>query len=86
MLDGTTKLRIMEAELNIVRRDFSELLAERNTLESQCRRYEDSWKFTVQQLARAIEQRNDAMSQLLILEGGGSPVMKGSKSPEVSKY
>ncbi|XP_011405674.2 PREDICTED: non-neuronal cytoplasmic intermediate filament protein-like [Amphimedon queenslandica] len=82
MLDGSTKLRIMEAELNIVRRDFSELLAERNTLETQCRRYEDSWRFTVQQLARAIEQRNDAVSQLQILEGGGSPVMKASRSPE----
>ena len=83
MLDGSTKLRIMEAELNIVRRDFSELLAERNTLETQCRRYEDSWRFTVQQLARAIEQRNDAVTQLQILEGGGSPVMKASRSPEV---
>lgn len=83
MLDISTRLRIKEAELNIVRRDFSELLAERNALESQSRRYEDSWKFTLQQLARAIEQRNDAMTQLRLLEGGGSPNTKFSRSPEV---
>lgn len=83
MLDISTRLRIKEAELNIVRRDFSDLLAERNALETQCRRHEESWKFALQQLGRAIEQRNEAIGQLQIMEGGGSPVLRGPKSPEV---
>ena len=38
MLDISTRLRITEAELAIVRREVSELLAERNSLETQCQR------------------------------------------------
>jgi hypothetical protein len=82
LLDINMRLRIKEAELNIVRRDYSELLTERNTLESHCKRYEESWKFTIHQLGRAIEQRNEALAQ--VAEGGGSsPILRGPKSPEV---
>ena len=85
MLDISTRLRIKEAELNIIRRDYSELLAERNSLEGQSRKYEDSWKFTLQQLGRAIEQRNEALLQLQTIDGSrGSPVLlREPKSPEV---
>ena len=51
-LDIRTRLRITEAELAIVQREVSDLLAERNTLEASARQFEDSWKFTVQECGR----------------------------------
>ena len=64
MLDISTRLRIAEAELAIVRNEVSELVAEKNTLEAQCKKNENSWKFTLVQLGRTIEERNEALAQL----------------------
>ena len=81
MLDISTRLRITEAELNIVRREVSELLAERNTLEVQFRRHRESWKFSLQQLGRAIEQRNEALINNHHLKSALS--VTRTRSPEV---
>lgn len=81
MLDISTRLRITEAELNIVRREVSELLSERNTLEVQCRRHRESWKFALQQLGRAIEQRNEAVVNSQHLKSALST--SRARSPEV---
>ena len=47
-LDIRTRLRISEAELAIVQREVADLLTEKNTLETNAKRYEESWKFAVQ--------------------------------------
>lgn len=51
-LDIRTRLRIAEAELAIVQREVSDLLVERNTLESSARQYEESWRFAVNACGR----------------------------------
>ena len=43
-LDIRTRLRITEAELAIVQRELSDLLAERTLLEASSRQYEESWR------------------------------------------
>ena len=83
MLDISTRLRIAEAELAIVKREVSELVAERNTLESQCRCYQESWKFALQQLGRTIEQRNELMAQAAENNTKPTASIKPDKSPEV---
>ncbi len=44
-LDIRTRLRITEAELAIVQRELSDLLAERSLLEASSRQYEESWRY-----------------------------------------
>ena len=80
MLDISTRLRITEAELAIVRNEVSELVAEKNALEVQCKKHENSWKFALTQLGRTIEERNEALAQ-------APPRMtqiRDSRSPEVN--
>ncbi len=79
MLDISTRLRIAEAELAIVRNEVSELVAEKNTLEMQSKKHENSWKFALLQLGRTIEERNEALARLPSL----LPINRDSKSPEV---
>ena len=67
-LDIRTRLRISEAELAIVQREVSDLLVERNTLETSARQYEDSWRFTVQECGRVVEQRDELQRRLDMLE------------------
>lgn len=67
-LDIRTRLRITEAELGIVQREYSDLLAEKNALESSLRQYEESWKFAVQELGRVVEQRDDALKRVELCE------------------
>ena len=84
MLDISTRLRITEAELAIVRREVSELLAEKNALAMQCHRHEESWKFALHQLGRAIEERDEALAQI---QTTNMIVTKEcNKSPEVGEY
>ena len=47
-LDIRTRLRISEAELAIVQREVADLLTEKNTLETNAKGYEESWKFAIQ--------------------------------------
>ena len=47
-LDIRTRLRISEAELAIVQREVADLLAEKDTLETNARVFEESWKFAIQ--------------------------------------
>ena len=47
-LDIRTRLRISEAELAIVQREVADLHAEKDTLETNARLYEESWIFAVQ--------------------------------------
>lgn len=63
-MDIRTRLRITEAELAIVQREYSDLLAEKNVLEISVRQYEESWKFAVQELGRVVEQRDDALKRI----------------------
>lgn len=79
-MDISTKLRITEAELAIVRNEVSELVAEKNALEVKCKKHENSWKFALAQLGRTIEERNDALAQLPTLT---TLSLAESKSPEV---
>lgn len=53
-LDIRTRLRITEAELAIVQREVSDLIAERNSHETSARQYEESWKFAVQECGRYV--------------------------------
>lgn len=91
-LDIRTRLRITEAELAIVQREVSDLLAERNTLEASARQFEDSWKFTVQECGRIVEQRDELQSKLEMLEQVVSSAYhqipeshKGKKGGKVSR-
>ncbi|KAL5505117.1 hypothetical protein EMCRGX_G006498 [Ephydatia muelleri] len=67
-LDIRTRLRITEAELAIVQREYSDVLAEKNVLETSLRQYEESWKFAVQELGRVVEQRDDALKRVELCE------------------
>ena len=79
MLDISTRLRITEAELAIVRNEVSELVAEKATLEAKCREHENSWKFALHQLGRTIEQRNEALAQIQ----SPAVITRDTRSPEV---
>ena len=52
----------------IVQREVSDLLAERNILEASARQYEDSWKFTLGEFGRVVEERNDLQRRLEIVD------------------
>ena len=52
----------------IVQREVSDLLAERNILEASARQYEDSWKFTLSEFGRVVEERNDLQRRLEIVD------------------
>ena len=67
-LDIRTRLRITEAELAIVQREVSDLLAERNILEASARQFEDSWKFTLGEVGRVVEERDELQRRLEIVE------------------
>ena len=67
-LDIRTRLRITEAELAIVQREVSDLLAERNILEASARQFEDSWKFTLGECGRVVEERDELQRRVEILE------------------
>ena len=67
-LDIRTRLRITEAELAIVQREVSDLLAERNILEASARQFEDSWKFALGEFGRVVEERDELQRRLEILE------------------
>lgn len=79
MLDISTRLRITEAELSIVRSEVSDLVAEKNALEVQCKKHENSWKFALLQLGRTIDERNEALAQI----PPQPTITRDSRSPEV---
>jgi hypothetical protein len=71
-LDIRTRLRISEAELAIVQREVADLLTEKDTLETNARVFEESWKFAIQECGRIVEQRDDLQRKLLSLENAVS--------------
>ena len=81
MLDISTRLRITEAELSIVRSEVSDLVAEKNALEVQCKKHENSWKFALLQLGRTIDERNEALAQMPPRPN----ITRDTRSPEVCK-
>lgn len=51
-----------------MQREYSDVLAEKNVLETSLRQYEESWKFAVQELGRVVEQRDDALKRVELCE------------------
>lgn len=90
-LDIRTRLRITEAELAIVQRELSDLLAERSLLEASSRQYEESWRFSVSEFGRVVEQKDElqkkyeALEQAVTMASQSTPELKGKKSSKVTK-
>ncbi|XP_064382376.1 uncharacterized protein LOC135331221 [Halichondria panicea] len=81
-LDIRTRLRITEAELALVQREVSDLLTERNNLESSSRKHEDSWRFAVKECGRVVEQRDELQKRLDMLQ---QLIASGPQTPEKGK-
>lgn len=90
-LDIRTRLRITEAELAIVQRELSDLLAERSLLEASSRQYEESWRFAVREFGRVVEQRDelqkkyDSLDQAITKASQSTPELKSKKNSKVTK-